>query len=783
MKTAFKKITIFFIIFLLLLPQIPLNEKERVSAQTEEFKISCETEIPVGEAIDWTEDLTKKLTEDLDFMVVAFLQQEHAVKRIHKLSQGAGGLIDWWGLAEGLIPYLSEIAEVYGWAKCAWAAVKITESTIELSNAVNKIYMGSEGVKDFKTAYVDIKDAISDAGNVFSQGFNNVRDGVSDIKKGIEDIKDAGKTIKENYKDIEKIKTGYQQIDNGEIIPGLMNLITGIRALDKVILAIRTIDKSLGLINGAVQKVLIEVTDEGVELWGWQCAEPGKWYCSYIGGILGPYETEAECQRVSTMGTGCTCSQPLKDEEKQTGLCLIQAQLESIEGVLNLIPKLRESLEKIRDGIDGILELVPALENIDKNYNDLPEVCREKLPSELVSALDTAIEIKEKIEPVIEGIIEVIDIPLEQTRDLTNGAVEVLLTLEEKIGGETQENYLSKASEAIKELINDTRNIIESIRKGIPKIPTVNELFWGVLKGIKEKIKDLFASDEKKEVGKQIDEILEKDEYLGSDDASTSTNVTGDTKNLDDNAASTHSAAEDNKKDLETGNNRLEGTFNLLDTEIENQLSDLGEYFEEISIISMFNLETLLDLTGLNQCNCKRCVWCSPCFVVDAVEIPGICWGVACPYGEIKIYVNSIGALQSGDWGFAPENVYYWLNGQKKGRLTSMKQAWEELSDLIYTRENRIWREGEPEELSLGNLTKAEFYLIIKELAGKELEDCFVTTKMFEKGESLKYLFSCENALKENLIPQSEYEPGTEGWKQTIEGRCYLYPNNFVCCQ
>jgi len=816
MKTAFKKITIFFIIFLLLLPQIPLNEKERISAQTEEFKISCETEVPVGEALSHTKDLTKTLSEDLDFMVTAFLNQEHAVKRIYRLSDGAELMIS-WGLLMQLLP--PSLVKILNYIQDAWAILALKDLidiSTEISQAIDKITDGVEGIASTTDAYKKIREDIQGF-NGFDGIFINLTQGVTNIKDGITQAVEAGKIIIENIDGPGEVTGGLRDLNNADnafaIIGALSRIFTGIGQINKIINAINTIDESLDLMGGAAQKVLIEGTDGRVNIREWQCldsgCEKGSWTCY---GGTDSYQTLKDCAKVcSGLNQKCSC---LKGQEKgQTGLCLIENCYKDITDILDDLKDLVRSLEKVRDGIKGIGELKEGLEELDELWEGTdvkPGISGMlgDIPADIRSAIESGMKGKEVVYPLLDKAneaLEKIGGGLEKLLEMLDGAINLLRTVEKPTYQQDEENpgatevrgtTFDRVTDAIGAVINNSHNIIETIRDVLPDdIPGVGTFFVGILKGIGNKIKG-YLSDDDPEVKKEAENLDEQINWIREDflkrklaeDAEASTDLDNDLTTLDTdmNAENTANTTESEEESALLHENALEGTFSLLNTDNMDELMDeLTFQFETISIQSIFNLETLLDIVGLNRCNCKKCIWCSPSFNFLGVGIPPICWGSACPIGQIKTYVNLLGALWNGDWGFLKftENIFYLLTGKKEGRIQGVKQAMEEVDALIYTRENRIWREGEPEELSLGNLTKAEFYLIIKELAGKELEDCFVTTKMFEKGESLKYLFSCENALKENLIPQSEYEPGTEGWKQTIEGRCYLYPNNFVCCQ
>lgn len=109
----------------------------------------------------------------------------------------------------------------------------------------------------------------------------------------------------------------------------------------------------------------------------------------------------------------------------------------------------------------------------------------------------------------------------------------------------------------------------------------------------------------------------------------------------------------------------------------------------------------------------------------------------------------------------------------------------------------RTWQEEDWEDL-----TKPEMTLLMIEKSGRELEQCVVTTEMFEAGESLKWVYSCQTALDHYLLQEQKewvcFEDNTAYSSEsvcndtctatcvrikTLEEKCYEFPSNYVCCQ
>ena len=186
----------------------------------------------------------------------------------------------------------------------------------------------------------------------------------------------------------------------------------------------------------------------------------------------------------------------------------------------------------------------------------------------------------------------------------------------------------------------------------------------------------------------------------------------------------------------------------------------------------------------LKHCKAIPCE-CEPCpfnTINEQVEV------IEKTYEKIKEANEKIKDLIEGKktWTKCKEKDGNWV------QCTEPQQGDEECDECT-----RTWQEEDWEDL-----TKSEMALLMLEKSGSELEQCTVTTEMFEAGESLKWVYDCQTALGHYLLQEQKewvcFEDDTAYHSEsvcndactaacvrikTLEEKCYEFLSNYVCCQ
>lgn len=219
-----------------------------------------------------------------------------------------------------------------------------------------------------------------------------------------------------------------------------------------------------------------------------------------------------------------------------------------------------------------------------------------------------------------------------------------------------------------------------------------------------------------------------------------------------------------------------------------------------------------LEYEGENCVVCGDCTEvCSPTatVLIQSCKVPP-CSGDPCPFKKIKRNYNFIKNVYQNEqpnwwdrlWDTL-KDLWNWILGkevEEEEKIPDVKTGTENISNLINTqyrwpKEEKVIYQNSTEvnydwlsprtwqKENWENLKIADALLLTTEIAGGELENCFVTTGMIETGAPFKWLINCQTALEEEVLPETGLAPGETGWEYTPRGKCYYYPNNYFCCR